>query len=83
MLCDVSVHPYWGQKDNKAGEGRILLFSVWLVESCLEHCSLTRLIVLTPLLVAPFISRGAAHQTARETSNSKRRIYGREMASQI
>jgi hypothetical protein len=64
MLCDVSVHPYWSQKDNKAREGRILLLSVGPVESHLAHCSLTRLIVLTPLLVAPFISRGVSHQTA-------------------
>jgi hypothetical protein len=38
---------------------------------------------LTPVLVPPFISRGAPHQTAWETSVSERRNYGREMASQI
>jgi hypothetical protein len=38
---------------------------------------------LTPVLVPPFISRGAPHQTALETSISERRNYGREMAGQI
>jgi hypothetical protein len=33
-------------------------------ESRLAHCSLSRLIVLSPLLVPTFISRGAPRQTA-------------------
>jgi hypothetical protein len=40
------------------------------VESRLAHCSLTRLIVQTPLLVPPCISRGAPRQTAWETSTN-------------
>jgi hypothetical protein len=42
----------------------ILLLTVGPVKSRLEHCSLSRLIVLTPILVPPFISRGAPRQTA-------------------
>jgi hypothetical protein len=33
-----------------------------------------------PLLVSPFISRGAPRQVKRETSISERWKYGREMA---
>jgi hypothetical protein len=35
---------------------------------------------LTPILVSPFISRGAPRHTAWETSIRERRNYGREMA---
>jgi hypothetical protein len=38
---------------------------------------------LTLVLIPPFISRGAPHQTAWETSISERKNYGREMACQI
>jgi hypothetical protein len=61
----------------------LLLLSVGPAESRLMHCSLPRLIVQNPLLVPPFISRGAPRQTELETSISERRNYGREMADQI
>jgi hypothetical protein len=38
---------------------------------------------LTPVLVPPFISRGAVRQTVWETSTSERRNCGREIAGQI
>jgi hypothetical protein len=38
---------------------------------------------LTPVLVPPFISRGAPRQTARETPISERKNYGLEMTGQI
>jgi hypothetical protein len=38
--------------------------SVGLAESRRMHCSLPRPIVIFPLLVPPFISRGAPRQTA-------------------
>jgi hypothetical protein len=60
-----------------------LLLSVGAAEFRLAHCSLSRLIVLNPVLVPPFISRAAPHHTAWETSISERRKYGREMDGQI
>jgi hypothetical protein len=42
----------------------LLLLSVGPAESRRAHCSLPRLIVLTSLLVPPFISRGALRRTA-------------------
>jgi hypothetical protein len=42
----------------------ILLLSVGPAETHLMHCSLPRLIVLNPILVPPFMSRGAPRQTA-------------------
>jgi hypothetical protein len=42
----------------------LLLISVEPTESRLAHCSLSRLIVLNPVLVPQFISRGAPRQTA-------------------
>jgi hypothetical protein len=45
----------------------------------LAHCSFSRLIVLNPALVPPFISKGAPRQTAWETSISERRNYRQEM----
>jgi hypothetical protein len=61
----------------------LLLLSVEPAESRLAHCSLSKRIVLNPVLVPPFISRGVPRQTAGETSISERRKYGREMAGQI
>jgi hypothetical protein len=55
----------------------LLLRSVGSAQSRLTYCSLSRLIVLTPVLVPQFISRVAPRQTAWETSVSKRRNYGR------
>jgi hypothetical protein len=58
----------------------LLLLSVGPAKSRLAHCSLSRFIMLNPVLVPQFISRGAPRQTAWETSISDRRKYGREMA---
>jgi hypothetical protein len=44
--------------------------------SHLMHCRFSRLIELNPVLVLPFIPRGAPSQTALETSISERRKYG-------
>jgi hypothetical protein len=42
-----------------------LFLSVGPAESRLAHCSLSRIIVLNPALVPPFISRGAPRQRER------------------
>jgi hypothetical protein len=52
--------------------GLLLLLFVEPAESRLMHFSLPMLIVPTPLLVPPFTSRCAPHQTAWETSISER-----------
>jgi hypothetical protein len=72
--------------DQRAG-GRpsfsFLLLSVGPAVYRLAHCSISNLIVLNPVLVPPFISRGASRQKAQETSISEKRKYGRETAGQI
>jgi hypothetical protein len=50
-----------------------LLLSVDPAESRRPHGSLSRLIVLNPVLVPPLASRGAPRQMALETSTSERR----------
>jgi hypothetical protein len=42
----------------RVGGFLLILLSVGPAESRLTHCSLSRLIVLNPVLVSPFISRG-------------------------
>jgi hypothetical protein len=61
----------------------IILLSVGPAETHIAHCSLSRLIVLNPALVPPFIFRGTPRQTEWETSISERRNYGREMAGKM
>jgi hypothetical protein len=60
-----------------------LLRCVGPAESRLMHCSLSRLIVLTTLLVLPFISIGAPCQMAWETCISERGNYRREITGQF
>jgi hypothetical protein len=43
----------------------LLFLYAGTAESRLAHCSRPRLIVLNPVLVSPFISRGAPRQTER------------------
>jgi hypothetical protein len=52
-------------------------------ESQLSRFSLRGRLYFNAVLVPPFISRGAPHQTARETSVDERMNYGQEMAGQI
>jgi hypothetical protein len=62
---------------------RLFVFCVGPAVTHLMYCSLSKLIVLTPLYFPSFISRGAPCQPAWETTISKRWNYGREMSDQI
>jgi hypothetical protein len=62
----------------------IFFFYFWgRREPRLSHFSLLGRLYSNPCFRSLFISRGAPHQTAWETSVSERINYGREMAGQI
>jgi hypothetical protein len=82
-ICEVKVRAVLCNWLYRILLGFTVLLSVGPAESHLAHCSLSMIIVVTPLLVPSFISSGAPRQTAWETSLVKGENMGEKWPVKI